>query len=356
MKILIIMPNLGLGGAERVHINIANEWIKNGHQVCFALLKKEGKLLKTLSENIEIKDLSASRIFYSIPKIYKYLKEYEPTHIVATMWPLTIVSSWAWAINGFKGKFFPVEHCEFNKAHLKSIGSNKLFFAMSAIFLNVSSKIIFVSQGVMKSFEKKTFLISRKSVVILNGTKEQGQASSFKSTKKSKKNILALGRLSQQKDFNSTIHAFALALKKRKDIFLNIVGDGSEMNNLKETVGLLGIDKNVHFAGSVVDPTSYFQEADIFIHSSFYDGMPMVLIEALSFGISIISTDTPYGPKEILQNGKYGDIVPIGDINKIAELIIYRIENPFSKNAVLSRAREYSIEKTAMSYIKLFNA
>ena len=354
MKILVIIPNLGMGGAERLHINIANEWVKNGHEVCFALLRKEGLLLETLSHDIKIKNLKASRIFSSVFKISNLIKEFEPTHIIAAMWPLTIISSWAWAINGFKGKYFPVEHCEFNDAHLESIGSNKIFFALSSICLNISTKIIFVSQGVLKSFERKTFLMRGKSAVILNGVKLQNQSLTVDRVKKSKKNILALGRLSKQKDFQTTIHAFALALKQRNDMILNIVGDGSEMHNLKETVRMLGINDYVNFAGSVIDPTAYFLEADLFIHSSFYDGMPMVLLEALSFGISIISTDTPHGPKEILSDGQFGDIVPIGDIHNIARLMLLRIEQPLPKQLVLSRASKYSIEQTAMNYIQTF--
>jgi glycosyltransferase involved in cell wall biosynthesis len=80
----------------------------------------------------------------------------------------------------------------------------------------------------------------------------------------------------------------------------------------------------------------------------------MVLIEALSFGLSIISTDTPHGPKEILSYGKFGDIVPIGDIKKIAKLILIRIEKPISRKHIFSRASEYSIEQTALNYIKIF--
>lgn len=354
-KLLVIIPSLGLGGAERLHINIANEWVKQGHQVSFALLKKEGMLLDALSKNIQIKNLNAERIFLSLPKILKFIREYQPTHIIAAMWPLTIISSWAWALNGFKGKYFPVEHCEFNDFHLKEIGAHKLLFKLSAVFLNISTKIIFVSQGVLESFQSKTLLMLGKSSVIPNGTKLQDHSLILTHPKKANKNILAVGRLSSQKDFKTTLRAFALALEHRTDMILNIVGDGSEMKNLKETAGILGISNYVNFAGSVVDPTPYFLDGDVFIHSSFYDGMPMVLIEALSFGISIISTDTPHGPKEILSNGKFGDIVPIGDIKKIAELILLRLEEPIPKEIIFARARNYSIEQAATNYIKLFD-
>jgi glycosyltransferase involved in cell wall biosynthesis len=354
MKILVIIPDLGMGGAERLHINLATEWIKNGHEVCFALLRKEGVLLESIAKEIQIKDLNSKRILQSLPKILKFLREYQPTHIVAAMWPLTIITSWAWAINGFRSKYFPVEHCEFNDIHLKSIGSNKLLVRISGIFLNLSSKIIFVSRGVLESFHRKSFIIRNKSAVILNGTKLPDQSLVENHSKQIKKNILALGRISKQKDFQTTLHAFALALETRKDMVLNIVGDGPELNDLKKTSESLGISSYVNFVGSVLDPSSYFLDADIFIHSSFYDGMPMVLIEALSFGLSIISTDTPHGPKEILSYGKFGDIVPIGDIKKIAKLILIRIEKPISRKHIFSRASEYSIEQTALNYIKIF--
>ena len=354
MKILVIIPDLGLGGAERLHINLASEWVKNGHEVCFALLREEGDFLESISKDIQIKNLGSKRILLSLPKILKFLKEYQPSHIVAAMWPLTIVTSWAWAINGFRGKYFPVEHCEFNDTHLKSIGSNRLLFRISGIFLNLSSKIIFVSRGVLESFHRKSFIRRDKSVVILNGTKLPDESLVDSHPKQIKKNILALGRISQQKDFQTTLHAFAIALETRKDMILNIVGDGPELNDLKKTSESLGISSYVNFAGSVLNPSSYFLDADIFIHSSFYDGMPMVLIEALSFGLSIISTDTPHGPKEILSDGKFGDIVPIGDIKKIAELILLRIEKPISRKLIFCRAREYSIEQTALNYIKTF--
>ena len=164
-----------------------------------------------------------------------------------------------------------------------------------------------------------------------------------------------MGTLKPQKDFYTLIKAFNFLLKKIS-IKLALVGDGEDRESLEAYVDELGIREHVTFYGQVNDVSKYFVKADIFVHSSFYDGMPLVLLEALAAGIQIVSTDTPFGPKEILANGTYGDIVEIGDFQGMAERIEHRLNNKISKEKLINRANEFSIDKVAKKSIqKIFN-
>jgi len=165
--------------------------------------------------------------------------------------------------------------------------------------------------------------------------------------------ILGVGTLKPQKDFYTLIKAFNFLLKKIP-IKLALVGDGEDRESLEAYVNKLGIREHVTFYGQVNDVSKYFVKADIFVHSSFYDGMPLVLLEALAAGIQIVSTDTPFGPKEILQNGIYGDVIKIGDFKGMAEKIEFRLHNKIPKEQLINRANEFSIDKVAKEYSKEF--
>lgn len=357
-KILVILPNFMSGGAERIHINLANEWQKMNYDVSFAVLSNHGPLSKLLDPGINIIDLKSTRIKSSIKAQRNLISALKPDYIISAMWPLTISTTIAWMGSFFKGKLYLVEHCEFNSQHLSSLGVHSLFFSITvSIFYNLASRIIVVSDGVKHSLLDKSYLVSNKVNVIINGTPEINFSDILHSKKElfhtSDPVILGVGTLKPQKDFVTLIKAFHV-VQKITPVKLAIIGDGETRASLEALVLKLQLSDKVIFTGLVDDTSAYFYHADVFVHSSFYDGMPLVLLEALAAGTQIVSTDTPFGPKEILQNGEFGDIVPIQGIAEMAQKILFRLKTKVPKTDLLARAKDFSIKKVAANYLDLF--
>ena len=157
------------------------------------------------------------------------------------------------------------------------------------------------------------------------------------------------------------IKAFFNVVKKNskyaKEIELYIVGDGDEKESLQLLINELALTDKVFLPGFVNKPLEILSSSDLFVLSSKREGLPTVLIEALSCGLPVVSTDCPNGPSEILKNGQLGKLVPVNDVEDMADAIIEAINNPdkySTKEERILRAKDFSIEKVTDEYEALF--
>jgi glycosyltransferase involved in cell wall biosynthesis len=171
-------------------------------------------------------------------------------------------------------------------------------------------------------------------------------------TPKSKPVLLGVGRLTEQKDFETLIHAFH---KVQFEIESNLIilGDGPERPKLEALVKELELVQKVSLPGFMQNPYSYMAHADLFILSSRFEGLPTALIEAMACGTPVIATDCITGPAEILENGRYGHLVPVGDVDALSKGIIDSIHKPNSKEMLQKRAQIYSVENATKAYVEL---
>lgn len=208
---------------------------------------------------------------------------------------------------------------------------------------------------------KKYYKVQVKNKIIPHGISlKQKYKKNYKTHKN--KTIITVGRLHYQKDFETIIRAFKIYLteiRNQKNILV-IIGDGPLKLKLKKIVSELKININVKFTGWVNNVFPYLKKADIFVFSSNYEGFGYVILEAMSCGLPIISTDTPFGPREILDNGKYGILVPMKDPKAMAEAIYQLLTDEkkyqyYSKKS-LERVKNFSEEKMLKRYKELFLA
>ena len=239
----------------------------------------------------------------------------------------------------FQANIFVIILCKFlnlkiiSRSNSSSIGWSNNFFKQSIfkIFFKKADKIIVNSYDFKKEMDKKYKI---NCICILNpfNFNEIRKKSSYKANyifQKKNTKLITVGRITDQKDFITILKAINIV--KKNNVELVIIGKGEneveikkyiELNNLKKKVQLLGYKKN---------PFPYIKQADLFLLSSKFEGSPNVLVEALYLRKFVISTDCPTGPKEILNNGKHGELVKIGDYKKIAKLI-----NNFKKNKIVN--------------------
>jgi len=167
--------------------------------------------------------------------------------------------------------------------------------------------------------------------------------------------ILAVGRLTMAKDYPTLFRAFSLVRQVRPAKLL-ILGEGEERANLERLAVELGIQKDVSMPGFVDNPFAFMAKASVFVLSSAWEGFPNVLVEALACGCPVVATDCRSGPREILDNGRYGRLVPVGDYEALAKAILETLDNPdfpATKEERIQRALEFSLDAVVEKYLQV---
>ncbi|GIX03430.1 MAG: glycosyl transferase [Planctomycetaceae bacterium] len=164
--------------------------------------------------------------------------------------------------------------------------------------------------------------------------------------------LLAVGRLHPQKDYLTMLRAVELLVTEyRRQITLTILGSGRQEPMLKHWVHQKGLSSYVHFAGQVADPCTWMMNADLYLLSSVYEGLPNALLEAIACGLPVVATDCPTGPAEILEQGRWGELVPVGDSRAMAQAVIRVLDHYTFYRQRAWEARSIILEKFSPSLI-----
>ncbi|MGB5736256.1 MAG: glycosyltransferase [Thiohalocapsa sp.] len=164
--------------------------------------------------------------------------------------------------------------------------------------------------------------------------------------------IVGAGRLQQQKDFPTLIRAFA-RLRSTRPCRLVILGDGRLRRTLAQLSADLGIGADVDLPGFQQNPYPFLANADLFTLSSAWEGSPNVLTEAMAFGTPVVATDCPSGPRETLDGGRYGPLVPVGDVIALGDAMARTLERPLPRQTLIEAVRDYSQDISANRYLEL---
>jgi len=360
VKISIILPDLRGGGAERLHVNLAKEWIKHGYLVEFFLMKKQGELLSILPNKSKVLSPEVDRIRNFVLPIRKYLRINKPDIVLSAMWPMTSITTLAWILSGKKGKLFLSDH-----VILGISAVNELFLPYRLVGLSLkvtypfATGIIAVSRSVRSDLcdlgslsPNRVKIIYNPAAIGIDPTRES-QDVQKKIWGKCDYHIISVGRLKFEKDYETLIRAFYI-VSKEIDAKLIILGDGPMRGNLERLISKLDLKNKVILPGFVMDPYTWYRSADIFVLSSLWEGFGNVIVEALECGIPVVSTNCPGGPAEILDNGRYGSLVPVGDYQTLANTIVKDLRKDHNSNALKERAKSFSLPIIANQYLDYF--
>ncbi|MES1940349.1 group 1 glycosyl transferase [Salinisphaera sp. T5B8] len=164
--------------------------------------------------------------------------------------------------------------------------------------------------------------------------------------------ILAVGRLVREKNFADLIEAFAL-LRARQQARLMILGEGPERAALEARIDALGLGADIALPGWADNPYAYMRRSAIFVLCSLFEGLGLVLIEAMACGCPVVSTDSPSGPREILEDGRYGPLVAMHDPGALAKAMAATLDTPPDPVALRARADDFSVERGVAAYQQL---
>ena len=211
----------------------------------------------------------------------------------------------------------------------------------------------------IKEFTKKPKLKAIENICEFEFMKIKKNKNYHKLFSNNKKTIIAVSRLNKVKRIDLLINSLH-EINKDYDVQLVIIGDGPEENKLKNLTRELNLEENVHFLGFRDDVIQWMINSDIFVTASQVEGSPNSLIEAVCLGIPSIATDCPTGPKEILNNGEQGILIPIDSQKHMVDAMRLLIEdqdlrNKFVQSSEITRDR-YSSERIVNLYLDAINS
>lgn len=327
--VALFLPSLRGGGAERVMVNLARGFAERGLKVDLVLAKAEGPYLSEVPPTVRIVDLKAPRVLASLPGLVRYLCRERPAAMLSTLDHANIMALWAKRLSGSPTR---VVVRVANTPSLSSGHGSTARARLTPLFLRLfypwADGIVAVSQGVAADLSRITGIRRERITVIYNPVVTPELLERAKEplahpwfAPGQPPVILGVGRLTKQKDFPTLIRAFALVRRERPARLL-ILGEGEERSRLEALVKELGLEGDVALPGFVDNPYAYMSRAAVFVLSSAWEGLPNVLIQAMACGCPVVSTDCPSGPAEILENGKYGPLVPVGDVEHLFRAIV----------------------------------
>ncbi|GEM87566.1 glycosyl transferase [Meiothermus granaticius NBRC 107808] len=333
-RFALYLPSLLGGGAERVTLNLAEGMAKAGASVDLVLAQATGPLLNSVPPCVRVVDLGARRVMASLPALTRYLRQERPTGFLSALDHANVVALWANRLAGNPTRMVVAIHNtpSQDSGHALSLRGRLIPLSMR-LFYPWADRIVAVSRGVAEDFTALTGIRDRLEVVynpVISpdfGLKAEAPPNHPWLAPGQPPVVLGVGRLTRQKNFPNLIRAFA-EVRKTQTLRLMILGEGEERAALEALVHELGLSADVELPGFVPDPLAYIKRAALFVLSSDWEGLPTVLIEALALSTPIVATDCKSGPREILDGGRWGRLVPVGDASALAAAIAAALTEP----------------------------
>ena len=235
--------------------------------------------------------------------------------------------------------------------HFGYDAAKKIVRVLRRICYKYGDAIVLLTQA---DYEKYSFIKASQRYVIPNNSPYPVCGDFYSAESKI---LLAVGRLTYQKGFDMLIDAAKIVFKRKKDWKLIIVGDGEDKGLLLSQICENQLEEFISILPPTQDITKYYKIAGLYVMSSRFEGLPMVLIETQSFGIPCVSFDCCSGPSEIIDDNSTGYLVTPNDVEKLAEKLLLLMDNKekrkvFSQNA-LEKAKAFSLEAIAVKWFEL---
>lgn len=362
LPIAFYLPSLRGGGAERVMVTLANGFAERGLAIDLVLAKAEGPYLNDVAPGVRVVDLGSRRVLASLPALVRYLRATRPRVMLSALNHANIIAIAARVLARVPARLIVSEH---NNVSLPGRASRSLreraVLPLMRWAYPRADGVVAVSGGVADDLARAANLARERITVVYNpvvtpGLLEQASAP-FEHPwfgASSSPVVLAVGRLTEQKDFATLIHAFA-KVRARRPCRLVILGEGELRAELETLVAKLGLSADVALPGFSGNPFTWMGSATLFVLSSAWEGLPTVLIEAMACTTPVVSTDCPSGPAEILEDGRWGRLVPVGDVDALADAMLATLAETTHPD-VASRAQDFGVEQAVAGYLQILGS
>jgi glycosyltransferase involved in cell wall biosynthesis len=357
-RILLVLPSLERGGGERVLLQLAGSFLAAGREVHIVTLLGGGPLSTAvpaaamLHELIDAGDRSEgfALAWKALPRLVSLIRTVKPHAVLSTMTGTNLLV----VLASMRAR---IGICLVLREASSLVNTKSAFkrWAMRWLYRRADA-LVAVSAGVARDLRGLGLADNRihviRNPVDVEGLRRLADVGLPSLVQVKVPYLVSLGRLTEAKDFPTLLRAYAMSALRRTH-YLVIVGEGNQRAKMENLIGSLGLVDRVLLMGVMDNPYGVMAGAAMHVLSSRWEGYPNVLLEALALGIPAVSTDCPHGPREILGDGLYGRLVPVGDAAALANAMDTELEQPSPLgNAVVAA---HGPQFVASRYLALFD-
>lgn len=323
-RLAMVLPSAYGGGSERVFLNLLKEFDRATFEMHLILIDPSGPYLSAIPSDVSVHCLGNRRVARSMPKLIKLIRKLNPDLILSTIVHLNLA---VLLIKPFLTKGIKIFVRESNiPSRSLSFGIKATIFrCMYRILYSKANGIICPGEDIKQDLENSFFVDPKIMAIIPNPVDVDSIITKMKlgktCLKKDRINLVAAGSLTRQKGFDLLIKAMVELLNIRQDIHLTILGEGQDRVNLEDQIISLEIKDYVTLKGFVENPYPYFYEADLFVLSSRWEGLPNVVLEALACGTPVVAVDCPGSTSEVFEDSSQGSVVSANGVLSLASAI-----------------------------------
>jgi glycosyltransferase involved in cell wall biosynthesis len=348
-EVIFHIPSLRGGGAERVAVDIARHFLSKGYAPVFFIYSERTDY--ELPDGVEVVVVHGRGHLARVLALRTLIKRRRPAAVVSFLTYANLVSVLANLGNGGRTRLVVSEHIHFTMPRAAGAKS-KIQWMLACWLYQASHSVVAVSKGVADDLRRALKgSAAGRVVVIHNPCFVQSTVRRISGDRRHGASLLAVGRLVEQKGFDVLIRAFARVCSQIEDARLVIAGEGPLRPGLEALIRELGLSGSVSLPGFTRDVSRLYENADLFVCSSRREGFGNVIVEALSFGLPVVSTRCPHGPAEILQGGRYGRLVPVEDEQGLATAIVESLGAKVQPEVQIARARAFLPEIAGDRYL-----
>jgi glycosyltransferase involved in cell wall biosynthesis len=332
-------------------INAAEAFVQLGCPVDLVVARNEGPLRDSVPDNVHVVSLDADRLRLALWRMIVYLRRERPVAVMPTMTSASILAVLACRLSG-TGTRVVIRHASI-------LGKRQRPWLVRLVY-PLADGIIAQSAGMAQDLVEQARLPAERIHVIHNPTVNDGILRSAAEpvdhpwfVDHDRPVVVAVGRLAKMKGFEVLISAFS-RVHRRMDCRLVILGEGDARASLEAQMSKLGLQNDIWMPGFLHRPLRYVARSDVFVLSSRVEGFSNAMVEALALGTPVVSTNAPGGSAEILEDGYWGALVPVGDDEAMAEAIIGTIESPpHTRAALIQYSQRFNSKVIARRYMDL---
>ena len=358
-RLAILASFSGDGGMEMLIANLFCELLRQDINVNLLLIRARGGHVQRLPESNRIRKLGPNSSWLCIPALTRYLRTQRPAVLFAAKHRAVIAAIVARYMSGQRNTRVVALIGSDKTTYLrgKSRPGRYLWYVTMRFFYPRTDLIITMSQGLLEHIHSVSGTPRERIKVVptpviptdINERTRQPVNHPWL-TGGDIPVIIGAGRFSPEKGFETLIRAFA-DLRRQRECRLILLGRGELQDRYTVLAKELGIADDIDFPGFVDNHYAYLARASIFVLSSSHEGAPNVIIDSLACGTPVVATDCPSGPREILQDGKLGILVSVGDVEGLAAAMANTLDNPPSHEYLRTGVAQYTAEASAHAYL-----
>ncbi|WP_085318244.1 glycosyltransferase [Derxia lacustris] len=361
-KIAVYLPDIRVGGAELSLIRLARGMARRGPQVLLVVHDTDPSTLH-LAAGLEVVSLDVNRTFAAVRQLARFLAIEKPDVLLAGLPHNNLAALAARRLARSPCRLVLTEHAPItNQIRAEGGWRFKLLPTLIRRGYPLADAVVAVSRGVQLDLTAMIAPQFRAKLIfnpIIPEDVDELCAEPIDHPWLDRDNydtVLFVGRLSREKRVLTLVRAFNRAQRRRPRLRLLIAGEGPDRPRIEAMIDKLDLTRKVQLLGNVENPFAYMHRAKVFVLPSLFEGFGNVLVEAMAAGTHVISTDCPVGPREILQGGKYGALVPVGDIEAMRRAITHAVDHDEHPEGATEHAMGFTEERAVGRYLALFES